>query len=63
MAVSRITAMMIHSNDGEIVETPERLEYWIIKEGRRHALMLSCPLDKRAELEDAITQFKKELCL
>lgn len=58
--VSRITYMMIQSNDVEIVETTERCEAWMMKEGHPHALMLSCPLDKRKELEDVIKQIKDE---
>jgi hypothetical protein len=57
--VSRITAMMIQSNETTIIETPERLECWTVKDGHPHALMLSCPLDKRAELEHVIAALKE----
>lgn len=60
MGIAYLTAMMIQGNNGEFVTTAERHEYWITKEGRPHALMLSAPLDKRAELEDAVEKIKAE---
>lgn len=48
--VSRITYMMIQANEVRIIDTPERTECWTVKNGELHALMLSCPLDKRPEM-------------
>ena len=56
--VSRLTAWTIQYNEVEVIETSERCECWLIKDGRPHALLLSCPLDKRADMDDAIRQFK-----
>lgn len=57
--VSRITVLMIQGNTGVFIETSERLEYWITKEDRLHALMLSAPLDKKKEFEQAIEEIKQ----
>jgi hypothetical protein len=62
MGVSRLTAMTIFYGEVEIIETTKRHECWLIKDGRPHALMLSAPLDKRADLEDAVAKLKAELC-
>lgn len=56
--VSRITVWMIQANEVQIVETSERCEAWTVKDGTLHALMLSCPLDKRKELEKVIKDIK-----
>lgn len=61
--VSRITAWMIQANDVEIVDTPERCEAWTVKDGSLHALMLSCPLDKRHELVEAISLIKESVAI
>lgn len=50
---------MIQGNTGVFIETSERLEYWITKEDRLHALMLSAPLDKKKEFEQAIEEIKQ----
>jgi hypothetical protein len=54
--------MTIFYGEVEIIETTKRHECWLIKDGRPHALMLSAPLDKRADLEDAVAKLKAELC-
>lgn len=54
--VSRLTCWMIQSNPVQIIETPERCEAWIEKDGVPHALVLSCPLDRRPDLEKAIQE-------
>ena len=58
--MSRITAWMIQANDVTFIDTPERSECWITKGGQPHALMLSCPLDKRAEMEAIVAAVKAE---
>lgn len=58
--VSRITYWMIQSNEVEIIETHEQCEAWIKKNGQLHALLLSCPLDKRTKLEEFIKDAKAE---
>ena len=50
--------MMIQSNETVIIETSERVECWIIKDSKPHALMLSCPLDKKHEMIEAVEQIK-----
>lgn len=56
--VSRLTAMMIQSNEVAFRDTPERSECWILHDGKPHALVLSCPLDKRVELETVVQEIK-----
>ncbi len=58
--VSRITLMMIKTNDIEIFDTDERSEAWIMKNGARHALILSCVLHNRSRLEDYIKDIKSK---
>lgn len=59
--ISRMTAWTIQANDVQIVDTPERSECWILKNGAPHALMLSCPLDKRNEMEALVKELKEEV--
>lgn len=59
MPISRITAMMLQTNDVTIIDTHVRSEAWIVKNGKRHALMLSCPLDKRQDMEKVIKKLKE----
>jgi len=49
---------MIHANPVEILETPERFEAWTMKENLPHALMLSCDLNHKKDLEEAIASIK-----
>lgn len=56
--VSRWTALAIQTNETEVVETVERCELWTKKEGVPHALVLSCPLDKRTDLERVVQEIK-----
>lgn len=58
--MTHLTAMMIQGNDVEFRDTLERSECWIVKNGIPHALMLSCPLDKRAEMEKIVANLKAE---
>lgn len=58
--VTRITVMMIQGNTTQIIETPERCECWLMKDNYPHALLLSCPLDKRTELEQFIKDVKED---
>ena len=58
MGVSRWTVMAIQANDIKIIDTPERCEAWMMHGVHLHALLLSCPLDKRAELEQFIDDVK-----
>lgn len=60
MGISRLTVMMIKSNEVKIINTPERSEAWMIKEGRPHALLLSCPHNKQGEMEQFIADVKSE---
>lgn len=59
MPISRITAMMLQTNDVQIIDTDVRSEAWIVKNGNLHALMLSCPLDKRQDMEKVIKELKE----
>ena len=59
MPISRITAMMLQTNDVQIIDTDVRSEAWIVKNGNPHALMLSCPLDKRQDMEKVIKELKE----
>lgn len=60
MGVSRITVLMLQGNDVQVVDTADRTEAWILHAGKPHALMLSCPHDKRPELEQFIAGVKAE---
>ena len=60
MGISRWTVMAIQANDVEVVDAIDRSEAWLMKEGYPHALLLSCPLDKRAEMETVIANIKAE---
>ena len=51
--------MMIQGNEVEFIDTLERSECWSVKNGVRHALMLSCPLDKRPEMEKLVKEIKE----
>ena len=63
MGISRFTVMMIQSNEIMYLDTEERSEAWISKYGRPHALLLSCALDKRPEMENVIAKLKSEAAL
>lgn len=52
--------MAIIANDVEVIDAIDRSEAWLMKEGYPHALLLSCPLDKRAEMETVIANIKAE---
>lgn len=58
MGISRLTVMMIQGNDVGYIDTPQRSEAWMMREGHPHALLLSCPLDKRPEMEKVIAELK-----
>ena len=58
MGITRLTALMINGNDVEFVDTPERSECWIKHGDAPHALVLSCPLDRRQEMERAVAEIK-----
>ncbi len=58
--VSRLTYLTICTNEVQFIDTPQRSECWIVKDGRPHALQLSCPLDKRKEMEELIASWKVE---
>lgn len=60
MSVSRITAWMIQTNEVVYVETPERSECWIVKDGQLHALMLSCPHEDREKMEQYVNELKQQ---
>lgn len=57
--ISRITAWTLQANDVQYIDTPERSECWTVKNGIPHALMLSCPHDKRKEMEAIVDEIKK----
>jgi hypothetical protein len=59
MPISRLTAMMLQTNEVTIIDTDVRSEAWIVKNGKPHALMLSCPFDKRQDMEKAIKELKE----
>lgn len=61
MGISRATVWMIQGNDVRILQTPNRWETWLVKEGSFHALLLSCPLDKREEMATFVRETKKEV--
>jgi hypothetical protein len=56
--ISRMTAMMIQGGDIQVIDTSERSEAWLFKDKCPHALLLSCPLDKREEMEQVIAGIK-----
>lgn len=58
--VSRWTCLAIQGNETSIVDTPERTECWLMKEGHPHALLLSCPLEKKAEMQQFVAEIKAE---
>lgn len=58
MGVSRYTCLAIQSNPVRIIETPERWEAWIERNGIPHALVLSCSIDRKADLEKAVADIK-----
>lgn len=57
--VSRLTAMMVATNEVKVIETSERVECWLVKDGDLHALLLSCPLGKRADMDSSIASIKE----
>lgn len=58
--ISRITALMIQGNHVMFVDTADETECWICHEPNvPHALMLSCPKDKRADLEKIVAKIKE----
>ncbi len=59
MPISHVTAIMLQTNDVQIIDTDVRSEAWIVKNGNPHALMLSCPLDKRQDMEKVIKELKE----
>ena len=59
MPISRLTAMMLQTNDVTIIDTAVRSEVWIVKNGNPHTLMVSCPLDKRQDMEKVIKELKE----
>lgn len=60
--VSRITVMMIQSNEVVYIDTPERSECWICHEpGVPHALMLSCPHADRPKMEQFVAEIKSQV--
>jgi hypothetical protein len=57
--MSRITYLMLQSNAVLFINTSDRSECWITKDGTTpHALMLSCSLDKRQEMEKVVADVK-----
>jgi hypothetical protein len=61
MGISRLTYWMIQGNDVLFIDTPERSECWICHEpGVPHAIVLSCPLEKRTEMERAVAEIKAQ---
>lgn len=61
MGISRWTVLAIQGNEIQVVDTLERSEAWMVKNGHPHALLLSCPLDKRSEMEGVISELKAEV--
>ena len=59
MAISTITALMIQANEVQIVDTADRTEAWILHDGRPPALMLSCPIEHKAQLEKTVAEIKR----
>jgi hypothetical protein len=61
MGVSQLSVMMLQSNDVVFFDTDERSECWICHEpGVPHARVLSCPHDKRPEMEKFVADVKAE---
>jgi hypothetical protein len=60
MGVTLLTAITVATNETRIIQTPIRHECWLIRNGQPHALLLSCPLDKLADLEKAIESLKRD---
>jgi len=64
MGISRWTAMAIQANKIEVVNTGlvgERSEAWLMKNGQPHALLLSCSINDRPEMESLIEKLKAEV--
>ncbi len=59
--VSRLTVMMIQTNEVAYIDTRERSELWLLREGEPHALLVSCPLDKKHEMEQFVADVKAEV--
>lgn len=51
---------MIQGNEVMFIDAPDRSECWICHEpGVPHALVLSCPHDKRLEMESYVAELKQ----
>ena len=59
--VSRLTAINIATNDIIFLKTRDRVECWICRDGRPHALQLSAPLDKEFEFVAAVTEIRERM--
>lgn len=58
MSISRWTCLAIRANEVKILETPDRWEAWICRDGTPHALVLSCPKENKADLEKAVQDIR-----
>ncbi len=61
MKISLLTILKIQANEVEIVDTSERTEAWMMKDGHPHCLLLSCPHVNKPELEALIAKIKAEV--
>jgi hypothetical protein len=60
MGISLSTVITIQTNEIKVIDTTERSEAWMVKGGNLHSLLLSCPLDKRSEMEKIISEIQSE---
>ena len=56
--VSRLTVLMIQSNQVKIIETTEQVEAWMVKNGNLHALLLSCDHEHKSDMQNTIAELK-----
>ena len=55
-----MTVMMLQSNPIKVIDTPDRSEAWLVKDGNLHALLLSCPIDMKCDMQAFIDTVQKE---
>lgn len=58
MRISVLTAWKIETNETTILESEERVELWLVKNGVPHSLLLSCPHANKEDLLKAVEEIK-----
>jgi hypothetical protein len=54
-----MTLMMLQSNPVKVIDTSDRSEAWLVKDGNLHALLLSCPIDRKGDMQAFIDTVQK----